>query len=219
MKKFRLKWLSKIEAIGWDLDGTLYPADSIPQELMRDKQYMAVADKMGWDIKKAESEFNRKLEKLGSHTKTLNTFGIDGISFFVAVWDVLPLREYIKRDERVIKLFESLSHLRHFIISNSNRVDQIERKLALVGVDPKIFEEIVSTVEVGAVKPDAKPFRVALKRLKLKPKQVLFVGDREGTDIRGARGVGMRTCMVWGKSNLADIHLATVYDVGELFGE
>ena len=218
----RPSWISEILALGWDLDGTLYrsfPGETELTDMIRKRQLAAVASKQGWDLRRTQREYRKRYLELGSNTKTMTSFGIDGVDFFTSIWDEIDLKKYIQRDGRITELFERLPGKRHFLISNSNRIDQIEKKLHLIGLDPNVFELIVSTVDLKAVKPDPKPFLVALEKLQLKPGQVLFIGDRVTTDIMGARGVGMRTCMVWGESKAADISLATVYDVGRLFRE
>jgi HAD superfamily hydrolase (TIGR01549 family) len=216
------QWISEIEALGWDLDGTLYrsfPTSKSPiPKMIRKKQLAAVANKMGWELERTKREYKKRYLKLGSNTKTMISFGIDGIEFFTSFWDEIDLKQYIKKDERVIQLFEALGSKRHFLISNSNRIDQVKKKLGLIGLKPEVFELIVSTVDLRAVKADPKPFLVALERLDLKPEQVMFVGDRVSTDIMGARGVGMRTCIVWGNADEADVSLRNVYEVGTLFG-
>lgn len=210
-------WISDIQALGWDLDGTLYPPNPALTALLHAREQEAVAKRMGWSRERTEREYARRYRELGSNTKTMISFGIDGVDFFTRFWDGVDLPVYLMKDERLPTLFEDLGGWRHFLISNSNRADQIERKLSLLGLDPGVFELVLSTVDIGAVKPDPKPFLVALEKLGLPPQQCLFVGDRESTDILGARGVGMRTCMVWGKSRHAEISLPTVYDVGRLF--
>lgn len=199
------------------MDGTLYPPNPALTALLHARQHGAVAKRMGWSREVAEREYARRYRELGSNTKTMISFGIDGVAFFTRLWDSVDLTVYLKNDARLRALFNDLRGWRHFLISNSNRADQIERKLSLLGLDPGVFELVLSTVDIGAVKPDPKPFLVAMEKLGLPPQQCLFVGDRETTDILGARGVGMRTCMVWDKSSQADISLPTVYDVGELF--
>ena len=43
-------------------------------------------------------------------------------------------------------------------------------------------------------KPSKLPFEAALKKLKLKPKECLMIGDWPERDIKGANAVGMKTC-------------------------
>lgn len=49
--------------------------------------------------------------------------------------------------------------------------------------------------DVGRLKPHPLPFQTALKRLKIKPEQAVFVGDRVQDDIAGAQAAGMRA--IW----------------------
>lgn len=215
MKKPR--WLSGIKAIGWDLDGTLYPASVELSSSIHKKYIETVAKKCNLDLLKAKKEFEKRYKKIGSHTKTLNSFGVDGNEFFRKFWDEVRLEDFIKIDKGIEEMFGRLSKKRHFIITNSNTHKQIKRKLSLIGIDYGLFEVVVSSFDVGVNKPSLKPFMVALKKLKIEPSEVMYIGDREKTDIIPAKRAGMRTCLVWGESREADISFVTVYDVGELF--
>jgi putative hydrolase of the HAD superfamily len=57
----------------------------------------------------------------------------------------------------------------------------------------QFFDVVVVSGEVGWVKPSPKIFHTALSKLGLKAYQVVFVGDDHETDIKGAKGVGMKT--------------------------
>lgn len=220
-------WMKKVKAVGFDVDGTLYPPQAIPREVVYREQMRAVMVVQDWDEQTTHQQFQALYARLGSNTKTMTALGVDGPTFFTDCWDRLPLRDYIHRDEELVEVFGYLrKRVRLFIISNSNRVNQIQRKLRMVGLQPKWFEVVVSTVGLGAVKPDPKPFMVALEQLNeihpgVEAKQCLFVGDQETTDVQGAKGVGMRTCRVWveaGVTSGADILLPRVHDVRELVG-
>lgn len=50
--------------------------------------------------------------------------------------------------------------------------------------------------EVGAPKPDPRPFRAAIEPLGIEPDQVLHVGDLRRTDVAGARALGMQTVRI-----------------------
>ena len=50
---------------------------------------------------------------------------------------------------------------------------------------------VVISAEVGASKPDPRPFRLALERLRVAPERALHVGDDE-IDERGAAAAGLR---------------------------
>ncbi len=57
------------------------------------------------------------------------------------------------------------------------------------------FDVVVTLDDTGKLKPSKMPFEKALKELKLKPEEILFVGDNPERDIFGAKEVGMKTCL------------------------
>ena len=77
---------------------------------------------------------------------------------------------------------------------------------------------MVTAETVGTVKPHPEGFRYILGKTGLPPEQHLMIGDREAVDLVPAKQLGMHTCLVWSekKSAVADITLATVYDVVRL---
>ena len=56
------------------------------------------------------------------------------------------------------------------------------------------FDEVIAKEDTGKLKPDKKPFLVAMKRFKVKPEECLMVGDRPKRDIVGAKSLGIHTC-------------------------
>lgn len=60
------------------------------------------------------------------------------------------------------------------------------------------LDVIIDSDEVGLRKPDPEIFRLALDRLKEKPRNTAFVGDSFSQDIRPAKSVGMKT--IWLKT-------------------
>jgi HAD superfamily hydrolase (TIGR01549 family) len=54
------------------------------------------------------------------------------------------------------------------------------------------FATVVTAAEVGAKKPDPRPFREALRQLRVKPDRALHVGDQPADDEQGAAAAGMR---------------------------
>jgi len=81
------------------------------------------------------------------------------------------------------------------------------------------FDEIITSEDFGVKKPDPKPYRRALEVLGTKADETLMVGDWPDRDIKGAKGVGMRTA--WAKygdtfgtkESGADYVLSDIYEV------
>lgn len=58
------------------------------------------------------------------------------------------------------------------------------------------IDSLVTSVDVGFGKPHPAPYQRALAELKLTPHEAIFVGDREETDVAGARAAGMRAVLL-----------------------
>ncbi len=66
------------------------------------------------------------------------------------------------------------------------------RKLHNLGLVDLPWRAMVACDQVGALKPSARPFLSLAERLGVAPHDVVHIGDREDTDVTGARAAGMR---------------------------
>jgi len=82
------------------------------------------------------------------------------------------------------------ARLRIAVVTNNTVAEQTE-KLAAFGFAPHV-DVLVTSEEVGAAKPDARIFRVALERLVCEPHEAVMVGDAWHADVLGATGAGIR---------------------------
>lgn len=78
------------------------------------------------------------------------------------------------------------------VVTNGSVLRQ-EAKCQAAGLDIPV-DRLFTSEGVGAAKPDAKIFEVALQVLGVEPEDAWFVGDHPHNDIEGAARVGMRTC-------------------------
>lgn len=79
------------------------------------------------------------------------------------------------------------------IVSDAPRMKAWMR-LAEMGLTD-FFDFVVALDDTGKLKPNALPFKAALKELGVPPEEILFVGDNPERDIRGAKRVGMKTAL------------------------
>ena len=103
------------------------------------------------------------------------------------------------------------------MLTNSNSRENIKRKLELIGLSSERFEFIITSVEVGFNKPHSKIFEQLINQSKLKPSEIIYVGDREIVDIIPAKKLGIRTCLVGGISKEADLSVASPVELLEMF--
>ena len=79
------------------------------------------------------------------------------------------------------------------VVSDAPRL-QTWLRLTEVGL-VDYFDVVLGYEDTGELKPSPLPFRKALKKMKLKPEEVVFVGDNLRRDIAGAKKVGMKTVL------------------------
>ena len=79
------------------------------------------------------------------------------------------------------------------IVSDAPRMKGWMRLTEMGIVD--FFDVVVTLDDTGKRKPSSLPFKAALKELKARPEEILFVGDNPERDIEGAKKMGMRTCL------------------------
>lgn len=75
------------------------------------------------------------------------------------------------------------------VISNGPAVKQWEKLIGL-GLH-HLFDAVATSEEVGYEKPHVEIFRGAMKKVGLKPRECVMVGDRLSTDVSGAKAAGM----------------------------
>jgi putative hydrolase of the HAD superfamily len=68
------------------------------------------------------------------------------------------------------------------------------QRLVLTGLDDE-FEIVITKDDTMKEKPHPSPFNLALEKLNVAPSACLFVGDNPDRDIKGATGLGMKTCL------------------------
>jgi HAD superfamily hydrolase (TIGR01549 family) len=214
-----MRWLKEIKLICWDLDGTLYPSNDKLKKKIELLIYQAVAGAQKINNTDAQELFLKKRSELKSSTKTLELLGVPGSDFFVSTWDNIDLSEYIDKNIELADKFAKASEflVKHAILSNSNTQDQVVRKLKLIGINPSVFIFVLTSVDLGINKPDKKAFEAVINESGLSSEEILMVGDRVEVDLVPAKNVGMRTCLVGGKSSEADISVGTAEDVFDLF--
>ncbi len=59
----------------------------------------------------------------------------------------------------------------------------------------EFFDIVIALEDTGKLKPSKMPFKQAIKKLGLKPDEILFVGDNPERDIKGAKNIGMMTAL------------------------
>jgi len=116
---------------------------------------------------------------------------------FVSIWD-----DIFWEDTEACEIARQLkSRYRLFLLSNVNRLhyDYIEKKFDII----KIFDEVILSFAVGAMKPEIKIFDDAVKRAGGDKTAVLYIDDREDL-IKEARKFGIDSIKFEGAGKLRE---------------
>jgi len=202
-------WVTDIKAIVWDVDMCLYDERKAKIGVYFDKLNIdIVTQKTGWKRDKVVKEFYKRYKKLHSKTKVIDSFGMDGKEEISKVAPDIKYEDFLKKDKRLMKVFRQLNHLDHFIYTNQ-RIRPTEKKLKIMGLNPRIFKKILGNYDMGFNSKTETSFKKVMKEVGYKPGEVMMVGDRHDQDIVPAKNIGMHTCLVWGVSKEADVSLKT----------
>jgi len=79
------------------------------------------------------------------------------------------------------------------VVSDAPR-NKAWKRLVMAGLGNE-FDAVVTHSDTGTFKPDKKHFEIAIEQLGITADACLFVGDNPGKDIRGAKEMGMYTCL------------------------
>jgi REG-2-like HAD superfamily hydrolase len=118
--------------------------------------------------------------------------------------DVIPTLEVLKAEG-----------IRMVVISNF--VDTLRAVCELHQV-ATYFEDIISSVAAGAMKPDTRIFNVALRRLGVAADDAWHVGDNYWADVLGSRAAGMTPVLVDREGLVPHPDCLTLRSLDELVG-
>jgi putative hydrolase of the HAD superfamily len=112
------------------------------------------------------------------------------------------------------------------VVSDAPRLKAWLRMSAMHVAD--FFDVVVTTDDVGGkLKPHPLPYTTALKKLRLKPEEVIFVGDNPNRDIFGASKLGIKTVLAkygeWSKARnrklKPDYEITDVEQIIDILGD
>jgi putative hydrolase of the HAD superfamily len=219
-----------IEAVIFDVDGTLYRQDSLRRAMaMRLIRAHALRPLTGWRAMKVIGAYRRAQEKLREQPEdaaadlaeaqiryACEQTGLDrgAVSTCVERWmDREPLPLLASRIQPgLVEFLDTCRsrHLRMGVLSDYPAHD----KLVALGI-ADYFDVVVSAQsrEVGVFKPHPRGLLVIAERLGVRPSACLYVGDRVGVDDAAARAAGMPYFIVSNASGYSTLSEAAAQPV------
>ena len=192
-----------IKAVIFDLDNTLI--DFLKMKRMACSEAIDAMIDAGLKIKKENA-----LKELYS---LYSTYGIEyqkifqeflrkvngGIDYKILAYGINAYRKvkegflspYPGVKETLIKLKQK--NLKLAVVSDAPTI-QAWLRLTSLRLDD-FFDAVVALGNKKKQKPNKLPFEAAMKKLHVKPSECLMVGDNPDRDIKGAKALGMKTCL------------------------
>lgn len=197
----------------WDLDGTLYKITEEMRERVKRQIHEIVMKEYKWTEEQCTAELRVRNEKFQSGTLALMSLGFprNTVQKAQAEAKILDLLQY---DGRLVAMFGCLRGLRHFIETDSSRELAFE-KIKRIGLDPSIFEYILTTDDMAHPKPDEEWFRKPVRYSSLPSSRLAWIDDRSD-HILVAKELGYRTVLVREDKHddfEPDLWVPEVYDV------
>lgn len=188
-----------IKHIWFDCDGTLYPSpkeldDRVEKEILDE---LKIRKKLS--LEQLRCDYKSALKKEGSKTRALGLFGISQEEA-INIINRVKHADYVQTDPKLAVTLYDLKqqHLYLSIFTNNKRpiLTEVLQKLELK--DDLFYYQLTGS-EVRS-KPDEEGYQRIVARCKTEldqnPDELLFVGDRETTDLDPARNYGMNTLLV-----------------------
>jgi putative hydrolase of the HAD superfamily len=196
-----------IKAILFDADYTLYQIQSNPaydalysflgmslhlsQEKIR-AAHRAQIDKVKNSKDPEKRRYAFALTWALEHLGAPNSEGL-AEQALVLFWEEIVAN--LSWESDILDTFGALKKKYRLAIASDECPENLERKLNKVfGKWPDFFEFLITPRETGEMKPSMLYYQLALRKLGLKPAEVLVVGDSLERDIRPAQAWG---CHAW----------------------
>jgi putative hydrolase of the HAD superfamily len=199
----------KYKHLFFDLDRTLYDFDVNNKETLRQifanhkisnrsqivdfEQFFEVYGKINkslW-LQYKKGHISKQLLNKTRFEKTLDSFGINDLDPEVMASEYIAISPQMTNlIPGAIEILDYLfpSYSLHLITNGFSEIQQF--KIENSGLE-KYFEEVITSEEAGAQKPDEQIFQLAFQKTGAEPHNSLIIGDDPDADILGGINVGM----------------------------
>lgn len=191
--------LPDIKAVGFDIDGTLYPSVSlyiriIPYIVRHFRFYLHYNHVRRIMHRTAPlPDFYEYQGRLMAEELGCSSLRARAMIKLIAYDGLRPYFAKIKPFKHVHETFKALHEKGYKIVLLSDFPPS--QKGDIWGLIP-YCDMILGSEEIGALKPSKYPFGIMANALELEPSQILYVGNSVKFDVRGAKNAGMKSAII-----------------------
>ncbi|MEN9626333.1 MAG: hypothetical protein RL557_661 [archaeon] len=192
--------MKKIKSIVFDLDNTLYDADTLTEETLKHAVESMIAEGLVTTI----PEGFTKIQEIIRHDARKDKFR--ELAKFFGQEDERIIRAghetYMNAPFETLKIFPDTKKVLNalkkdfkLVLLSQGSPRQQERKIDVLGI--RVYFDLLLFPQMGEKK---KYFERLSKQLEVKPEEILVVGDRIDNELKIAKSMGMKTVrLVHGK--------------------
>lgn len=193
-----------IKHIWFDVEGTLTIRSEEFNKAHNQLRYQTYAEITGKPIGNIlKKEFEKLYSIHGSNSAVFRSLGCSS-DFWQKQFNKLDKAKFYQPVKTVYSTLKKLKKIVPISIFTNLKSDEIDKILKIINVEKQWFHYVLSGDDIKERKPALDGFYKIIKQSKLPSTQILYVGDRMQVDILPAKQVGIKTCLVWGKSKEAD---------------
>lgn len=209
--------LTGIQAIVFDLDGTLYVNEGLAEDIYRTAcEYMAGLQGISpEDADILIRDTRKRLSATGIIGASLTTacieLGGDIAGFHRAATISIQPENRLARDEQLADLLGHLAERRALYIYTNNNRTLTGRILDTLGI-PDVFRKIFTIEDFWRPKPDRSVLDRILNIISMNPDKCLFIGDRYDIDLRIPAEMGCQVYLVSAVQDLMALKQGVTHD-------
>jgi HAD superfamily hydrolase (TIGR01549 family) len=193
-----------VKHVWFDMAGTLYEETPSFKAEHNKLKYVTYGKLVGQnDLDKAEAEYQALYVKYHSNSAVFQSLGMPS-DYWQNKFDELDIRSLLTPDPKVANTLAEIKEFVPISLFSNFRLDQIESTLDHLGIPVSDFTYFLCGDDVPVRKPALDGFYKMMATSGLSADQNLYVGDRVEVDIKPAKRIGMKTCLVYSKSIEAD---------------
>ncbi len=188
-----------IKAILFDFWGTLIENGVFPSPVRQTRYIMGIRTPFPDYIQTFEQVFMTKRYKdlQEAFSAVFKAFKLkedpDRIERLIGMWNKNYL--FAKPFPETMDVLKKLKEKYQLVLISNTAPFQIEPSMEKFNLGP-FFTKVVLSCDVGKLKTDPTLFKDILKELKLKPDEVVMIGDSIETDMKGAEAAGIHGILV-----------------------
>ena len=202
-----------IKHIWFDFSDTLGFINKEEHDKMRYESYAEITGR------KVDSGLIKEYEKLYQEHKNSNSAVFRSLGKSSNFWSerinsVNPSKFYKIADKDIPEILDKLRKIVPISIFSNIQLGNV---LPELGIPMEWFTHVLSSGMVKEPKPAPDGFYKMIELSKLPANEILYIGDHVGKDILPAKGVGIKTGLLWKKSPEADWCFNKFEDILNLF--